>query len=311
MGVHAAVPLALGIAAMLVVASGARADSVLRPSLTAGDYWTYATNSTVAGLLDLVGRLTSRVAGRESIDVGGRPTDVYRVILNGSGTAHATLPPSMGSFEVTANWLLTGEDFLDSEQLKTVRSLFELDVTQSGTNTLLFQAQNVTTYEILDDGWRYPLAPGATGTVTMGYTFSQTTYSVLSNATSVAGNGTWTLGFSMGAAESASVAAGVFQAYPIVETWPDGTSSRFLFSATVGNDVRTEAFDAAQVRVSVSDLVAYRYQAAEPPTFLGLTLVGWALVASVAAAAVVILVYLRRRNRLRPSPPLNGPGPSP
>lgn len=312
MGVRAALPLVVGIAIMLVASGGARAESLERPVLTAGDYWTYATNLTVAGVLFLEGRLTSRVDGQETTDVDGRATDVYRVVLNGSGSARATLALPAGSLNVSADWLLTGEDFLETTQEKTVRSLYELDVMQKGSSQLLFQVQNTTTYGILDDGWRYPLAPGATGSVTMAYNVSQTIYSSLFNTTVFTGNGTWTVAFSMDAAESVSVPAGVFPAYPIVESWPDGSTSRSLFSANVGNDVRTETFNETHVLTSTSELLAYRYQAAEPPTFLGLSLVGWAIVAAaIVAAAVAVTVYVRRKKKTRPSPPLEGPGLSP
>lgn len=300
--------MALGLAVCLVVAGAARAESVDRPALSAGDYWTYATNSTVASGLILLGQVTSRVAARETADLGGRSMDVYRLVLNGSGTASVTLPPSLGSLRVTANWLLTGEDLLEASQLKVVSSLLGLDVTGTGLTQFTIQVQNTTTYVIRSDGWQYPLAPGTSGSVTMDYNYSQTIYSSFFNTTHTAGNGSWTAGFTMGAAETVSVPAGRFQTYPIVETWPDGTKGHFVFAPAAGNDVRTETYNETDVRTSTTELLAYRYQAAEPPTFLGLSLAEWLVVVVVVAAAVVI-VYLRRRKG-RPAPPLEDEGPA-
>lgn len=289
------------ISALLATAAGAHADVLERPALTVGDYWTYDTVSTVTAGVLLRGTLTSRVADLETASIAGTPQEVYRVILNGTGTARVTF----GSTRVSARWTLTGEDLLESSQLKVVEGLLGLSIAGTSPAPFTIEVQNATTYRILDDGWRFPLSSGATGSVRMDYNFSQTIYSSFFNTTTAAGNGTWTLGYAMDALTAVSVPAGTFESYPINETWPDGGVVRAYFAASVGNDVRTENYNDTGVLTSTTNLTAYRYQAAEPPTFLGLTAIQWIVIAAaVAIGTLGMVIHLRRRRRTAPPPGL-------
>ena len=73
---------------------------------------------------------------------------------------------------------------------------------------------------------------------------------------------------------------GSFDTFPIGETYPDGTSARLYFAPVAGGYARTEARNQTAV-LGTTDLVAYRYQALEPPRFLGLTLDQWAIAVAI------------------------------
>src|SRR5207247_1528451 len=69
-----------------------------------------------------------------------------------------------------------------------------------------------------------------------------------------------------------------------------------FFAPVAGNHARTEARNGT-TQLGTSELVSYRYQALEPPTFLGLTTDRWAFVAIGASAAGVLVVWWLRRRR--------------
>lgn len=306
-GMRQAALLTVAAAFLLVVPAAARAATLDRPTLTVGDYWIYRTNSTVVPGLRLDGRLTSSVIDRETATVQGAPLDVFRVVLNGTGTATVHLPPSVGSGSVTGTWLLTGEDLLETTELKPVESLFGLTVTGSGFPQFTVQVQNATYFRIDDDGWTFPLSPGRSGSVVERFNSTQTVYSSFAQPITTNGTGRWTLTYSMADLTSVTTPAGTFAAYPINETWPGGALDRHFFSPDVGNDVRTESYNGTHVLLSTTQLIGFRYQAAEPPRFLGLSLTEWAAVAAVVAIATISTVLLLRRRRKGKA--LRGAGP--
>src|SRR5207247_4047182 len=108
----------------------------------------------------------------------------------------------------------------------------------------------------------------------------------------------WNASYSIEAATSVETPAGHFDAYPIRESEPDGTETVSFFAPVAGNHARTEARNGT-TQVGTADLVSYRYQALEPPTFLGLTMDRWAFVTIGAAATTVLVVwwFCRRRKR--------------
>ncbi len=294
------------LALLLVVAPAAAGASVDRPSWTAGDFWTYRTNTTLTPGLSLTGTATSTVAGTQATAVGGSTVDAFRVTLSGSGTAAGTVSTSSGNVSVQGTWILTGEERFEPANLHPVYSLLDLSVNGTYLSVVPFslRVQNTTTFRILADGWTYPLPVGGNGSVDVGYDFVQDVYGIGGTTFHENGTGHWALGFSLGPPTSVATPAGTFTAYPEVETWPDGTSERAWYAPQVGNDVRTETFDAEGNRTSETSLVGYRYQALEPPTFLGLALTGWVVVgvAVVAGAAAAGLIR-RSRKKKTPRPP--------
>lgn len=292
---------------MLAVApSGASAASVDRPMWTPGDFWTYRTNTTLTPGLNLTGTATSTVSGTQPTLVGGSVIDALRVVLAGSGTAAGTVSTPSGNVSVQGRWIVTGEERFEPVNRHPVYSLLDLSVNGTYLNLVPFsiRVQNTTTFQVLTDGWTYPWPVGGNGSVSVGYNFTQDVYAIGGGALHRNGTGRWDLGFSLGEPAAVLTSAGPFSAYPLLETWPDGRAERSWYAPSAGNDVRTETFDANGSLTSETTLVAYRYQALETPTFLGLTLLEWAaVVVAVVVAAVAVLLLRRRSRRSKPRPP--------
>jgi len=291
---------------LVTASASAAATSLDRPAWTPGDFWTYRTNTTIIPGLALTGTATSTVAGTLPVDSGGATVDAVRVILSGSGTADGTVTTHSGPISVHGDWILTGEERLEPVNLHPLYDLLDLSVngTYGGLLPFSLRFQNTTTYRVVSDAWPYPMVVGTSGNVTLAYNFTQDLHSSILGDYHQNGTGVSVFEYSLADAASVVTPAGTFEAYPLREDAPDGTWQRLYFSPAVGNDVRMETYDGDGNLTAVSSLVAYRYQAAEPPTFLGLTLLGWALVAPAVAVVAVALVILRRRARRRKATPL-------
>ncbi len=309
------VPPARAASVLLVVllaglaASGS--PSLARPSWTPGDFWAYATNTTLLPGLYLAGSVTSTVQGTAPMPSGG--TSGYVVLLSGMGMAAGVVTNASRSVAVQGEWILTGKEIFEPLGLQPVYSLLDLSVngTAGGIVAYSIRVQNTTTFQVASSDWQYPFAAGSGGNASVVYNFTQDvtfngpwTYSHHSQ-----GTGTWAERFAAADPVDVATAAGTFQAYPITEAWPDGSHETAFESPQTGNAVRTEGYNATGNRTSVTTLTAYRYQALEPPTFLGLTAMEWAVVVSAVAAAAIGIVVLRRRSRKRRERPPEGSAP--
>ncbi len=301
--------LALGLVLLLAPLASGTPATLERPSWTPGDTWTYTSNTTLLPGLNLTGTGTSTVHGRVSMTVGGSTINAYDVLVTASGSAAGTVSNSNGTFTLAGQWILTGEERFDPVSLQLLYDLYELDV--NGTANVVFpftaRLQNTTTYEILSSDWRYPLAAGMNGNQTIRYNFTRDFYSSLYPHIHQEGVGDWSVAFLVAAPTRVATPAGSFDAFPITETWPDGSVDRMFAAPQVGNNVRSESYDAHGNRTAVSALKVYRYQALEEPTFLGLTLLGWGVVGAVIAGAVVVVIVARRMRRKKQEGEPRGP----
>lgn len=308
-GLLLVLPVLLVLAGMAVGSS----PDLGRPSLTPGDSWTYHANSTLSPGLVIDGTVTATVAARETDPVLGVSMDVFRVNMTGSGSASGRVNSPGFSGSVTGAWVLTGQELLETSELKVVSSTLDVLVngTYAGFIGFTFRVQNTTELRILDDSWQYPLAVNSTGDLQAEGSYTQDVY--MSNGHNrTTGSGSWTISFALGSPESVPTAAGTFESYPIRETWPDGTFTETDLSPVVGNAVEIRSYNATGALLATQTLTAYRYQALETPTFLGLSLVEWALAGAVAAGILIAaFVVLRRRRRVRaarlPTADLDGP----
>lgn len=302
--------LAVLLAFTLVPLSPTPMPSLDRPSWTAGDHWTYSTNTTLTAGLNLTGTVTSTVQGLQPTTVGGASVDAYQVLLSGTGSAAGNVTYSGSVFFVQGTWIVTGEERFEPVELQPVYSLFDLTVDGKYQGVLPYsvRVQNTTTFEILADGWPYPHLAASSGVVTVRYNFTQdsSVYGPTDQSRHDQGTGEWTETFSMAMPVDTATPLRTFRAFPITATWPDGSRQLSLASPEVGNDVRTESYAPGGNLTAVTVLTSYRYQALETPTYLGLTAVQWAIVAPVVAAAAVGLVAYRRRRRQKGPPPPEG-----
>lgn len=301
--------LALLLGFMIASMSPAATATLNRPAWTAGDFWTYQTDTVLTPGLNLTGTVTSSMWGTTSTSVPGGSVDAYRIVVGGSGTAAGIVHLSSGNVTVRGSWVLTGEERFDTTDLGLLYNLLDLSVNGTYENFLPFslRVQNTTTFQILANHWQYPLAAGTNGSQTVEYNFTQDVYGSSSAAHSQ-GSGEWSFGFSIAAPATETTPAGTFDAFVVTQTWPDGSRTESFASPQAGNAVRTESYSPDGNLTGVTTLTAYRYQALEAPTFLGLTAVAWAAVAAAVAAGVVAVALWYWHRRRAPRPPA---GPSP
>ncbi len=298
------------VAVLLTVPAGASGASISRPTWTVGDYWTYRSNTTLTPGLNLTGTATSTVEGTLPAAVDTSPAGSFRVILSGSGTTGGTVQTPQGPISVQGRWILTGEEHYEPDNLQLVYSLLDLSVngTYSGVLPFSLRFQNTTTFRILDTPMRYPYSVGGSGTVRMWYNFTQDLSSPIAGTFHTNGTGQRDLAWTVGDPAAVSTPAGTFQAYPIARDLIDGAFEVGYYAPSVGNDVRTDGYAVGGNRTAEDSLIAYRYQAAETPTYLGLTVMQWALVVAVAGAvAVLATVWIVRSRRRRARPPETEP----
>ena len=284
-----------------MLAGSAAATSVDRPSWTAGDFWTYRTSAIPIPGLNLSGTATSTVSGMIPTRSGGRTVDAFRILLTGEGTAMGNVSTRNGTFFVSGTWTLTGEERFEPQNLHPVYSLIDLRVNATVPIPFYTRVQNTTTYDVLADGWQYPWAVGTSGNVTLRFNTTQDAYNPAGHAQDN-GTGVSTIGFSLAAPVSVNAGAGTFDAFPLLQTYPDGSWQLLYYAPAAGNNVQTEAHDRDGHLTSRDTLVAYRYQALESSSFLGLTAIQWAVVAGIAGvgiAAVFLMCRARREKATR------------
>ena len=298
----------LGFALLTGVATPASGE-VSAPLLTAGDSWTYRTNTSIGGAFYLGGDVTLTTTGRGPVSVDGTTYDAVRFSLSGAGSANGTIEAQLGSTRASGNWVLSGNEVLESAGLKVVSSVLDLEV--SGTLhaepvAFPFQlsVQNTTTFQIVDDSWRFPLGVGNSTVVASRMNFSEDFrffYGFQTTPFHTQGSLWRNVTYRLEAQVAVDTPAGHFDSYRIREAAPDGTYSLVYYAPATGNDARTEAYNGT-AKVATSELTSYRYQALEPARFFGLTATDWVIagiaVASVAGAFVAL--WIRRRRSTPP-----------
>lgn len=286
------------------------------PQLAVGDTWTYHTNTTLGAGFRLDGDATIRVIGVGPVTVEGAIYDAVRMSVVGGGTAAGTFSTQFGSTPASGNWVLTGQEALESAGLKVVSSVLDLEAngtlhTQPVPIQFQLSVQNTTTYRLGDDAWRFPLGIGNSTVVASEMNFSEDFrlfYGFPTTPIRTAGRVWWNLTYALENQVAVDTPAGHFGAYRIRETYPGGTYSLLFYAPATGNYARTETHNDTS-EVATTELTSYRYQALEAPRFLSLTTDQWAITATVAAAGLVAVVWWLRGRR-KPAPPQPGPPPA-
>lgn len=309
------------IAAILILPTAIASSSpavVNGPLLTPGDMWTYRTNTSLAAGLSLGGRVTLTVTAHGASEVEGRMYDAYVMSVSGSGTAAGTFATQFGSTQASGDWTVTGREVIDARGLKILSTVLDLEANGTlHTNPIplpfALSVQNTTTYRLDADLWQFPLTVGMTSVVTSRMNFSEdfrlVYYGFSQPPTHLAGLAWWNMTYGIEAAVGIDPPAGHLDAYPIRETYADGSATVSYYAPVAGNHARTEAHNRTSP-VGTADLVSYRYQALEPPTFLGMTSDRWAIVALVIGAVGIVFVWWYRRRK-RPVPMFGSPPPVP
>lgn len=301
---------------LLFAAASTPSETANGPTLTPGDTWTYRTNTSLAAGFYLNGRASLTVLEHAAFAVEGATFDAYRIRVNGSGTAAGTFATQFGSAPASGTWVLTGQETVESEGLKTVASVLDLEAsgtlqTQPVPIDFQLSAQNTTTYRLIEDAWRFPLAVGTSAVVRSEINFSEDfrlSFDILTTPTHSSGLAPWDVAYRIEASAPLDTPAGRFDAFPIRQAYPDGTVNVFFYAPAAGNNVRTETYNGTEA-VATTELTSYRYQALEPARFLGLTLSDWTIVAIVVTAGTVAVLLLRRWMR-RPTKPPAAPPPA-
>jgi len=320
-------PLLLA-ASLLLVAGAARAPlgtSMNAPAWTAGDFWEYRFNTTFENSVYLNGTVRAAVGETRTEVVRGVSVEVFVVNTSGRGIMAGAFEIFNASVPVSGAWNLTGEEWITTASRKIVKSLVVIDadgkvpVPVPDTDFHLSWT-NLTTNVIVQDAFTYPVPLGFSGTVRANSSWREDVVVQLGgnppgtfvnvNQTEVA------FTVSVPATGNTSVPAGTFETFEVRESWPDGSSDRLDYAPRAGNNARTEAFNSSGGSVSRTELVAYRYRAAEPMGDPVVLAVGIGVVVAVAIGfAVLALRWQRRRSEREkeftpPSlrdPPTSGP----
>ncbi len=284
------------------------------PLLTDGDSWTYRTNTSIGGAFYLRGDVTLTTTGSGPVSVDGTPYDAVRFSLSGAGAANGTVATQFGSTRASGSWVLSGNEVLESAGLKVVSSVLDLEAsgilhTEPVAFPFQLSVQNTTTFQIVDDSWRFPLGIGNSSVVVSRMNFSEDfrfVYGLQTTSSHTQGSLWWNVTYTLETQVAVDTPAGHFDSYRIREAAPDGTYSLFYYAPATGNDARTEAYNGT-AKVATSELTSYRYQALEPARFFGLTGTDWVIagiaIAALLSAFAVLWIYFRRRS----TPPRPGP----
>src|SRR2546426_11909641 len=309
------------LAAILIVSTAAASSALAAvdgPLLIPGDTWTYRTNTSLGAGLSLDGRITLTVTARGASEVEGRMYDAYVMSVSGSGTASGSFSTQFGPAEASGEWIVTGREVLDARGLKILSTVLDLEA--NGTLHTIqvplpfaLSVQNTTYYGLDADLWQFPLTVGMTAVVSSQMNFSEdfrlVYYGFSQPPSHRAGLAWWNVTYVIEAPVGIDTPAGRFDTYPIRETYADGSMTVSYFAPAAGNHARTEAHNRTAT-VGTADLVRYRYQAVEPPTFLGLTSDRWAIVALPLGAVGIVFVWWYRRRK-RPASRPGSPPPVP
>lgn len=302
------------LAVGLLATEAGPAAAVDAPRLTVGDHWTYFTNTTTQDGFRLVGTATFAIDARAVFALNGRSHDVFQVEVGGSGNVSGRVEFEGNTYSLSGTWTLAGEEFLEVSGLKIVSSYVRLLAngrTQPLNLALTIRVENTTTFEILDDTWRFPVDAGDVGTLTERLNASEEFLAragLSEERSSTNGTGIRTLRYRAEAEERVSVPAGTFDTVRINETWPDGRYTHLYYASGVGNNVRSESYGATGTKIASTGLVSYRYQSTEPSPPSWLTILESSfIVAAIASAVVVLIVRRRKRVRIRPPGPPLGP----
>ncbi len=307
-----AVILGLALSLGTTTVTAASADA---PAWTPGDTWTFHTNTTLGAGLYFDGRATVTVIGHAPARIEGASYDSYTVSVGGEGTASGTLTTRFGSSPASGHWVLTGEQIIEAQGLTVLSSVVDLGANgtlHSQPVSLAFQlsVQNTTTYRVSKNPWHFPLTVGDSAVVQGQLNFTEDVrifYGFPTTPTHIAGLAWWNVTYTVETQVPVDTPAGRFDSYRIRQAYPDGTYSMSFFAPAAGNDARTETHNQT-AEFATADLVAYRYQALEPPKFLGLTTNQWIItvVGVVSAGALASIWWWRSRKQRKPR--LSQPG---
>jgi len=261
----------------------------------------------VASGLSLEGRVTLTVKERSTMAVEETLYDVYNLSFSGSGSAEGTIvnPLSSSNVNASGSWVLTGWELAEVGGLKRLWTVLDLEA--NGTLemdpiplTFVLRVQNTTRLRLESDAWRFPLRVGESTSLAGRMNFTEDvrfSFGGLTTPERTLGVAWWNVTYALGASVRIDTPAGAFDTFPIEETTPDGMSTRLFYAPLAGNYARTETRNETS-ELAKSDLVAYRYQAREPPRFLGLSIDQWAIAAAlIATGAAGSLWWWRRRKR--------------
>ena len=310
----------LAIASLLLLAGGARAplpSAMEAPAWSAGDYWEYRFNSTFEGSVFLNGTLRADITGLENRTVRGIAQDVIVVGTGGTGSLEGTFETPSGNVSATGVWNLTGEELFAEASRKIVKTLVRISASGhvdilNVPFTLLWT--NSTSSRVVADDWRYPVPVGFSGAVTLNSSMAEDVFLEFDSNPPLILNSTLeaeiTIAVSLTSMSNATVPAGAFETYLVQEAWPDGGHEMFEYAPAAGNNARTRTFNSTGAEVTRTELVSYRYRAAEPsadPRVVWVAVAGIAVAVAAAIALGVLLARRRRRERAYTPPSLRDP----
>ena len=300
----AAILVATFLAAMPATVGASLGTSMEAPSWAPGDFWTYRFNTTFEDTVFLNGTVRAEVLALRDVTVRGVAQDAYIVDTTGSGTLAGAF--GFGSLRIPArgSWNLTGEETFAAGSRVVLRSL--LDITGAGRIDLLnapftLHWINTTESRVVRDTWTYPVPLGFRGEVRLNSSWAEDVFvRIDQNDTTMNRTGLSESGLDLSLEDrtgEVTVPAGAFEVFVVNETWPDGSRERYDYAPGAGNNVRTVSYNASGGEVGRTELLSYRYRAAEPGEAFPVFVV--TVVAAAAALVVVLAAWALRRRRAR------------
>src|SRR5213076_1491660 len=148
-----------------------------------------------------------------------------------------------GSTRASGEWTVSGREIVDAHGLEILSSVIDLEANGTlHTNPIplpfALSVQNTTSYRLEGDPWQFPLAVGATASLSTRMNFSEdfrlVYYGVSPTPTHVAGLAWSNMTYDIQAAVGIDTPAGHFEAYPIRETFADGSFTVSFFAPVAG-----------------------------------------------------------------------------
>lgn len=302
-------------------------EMVEQPVYAPGDFWTYDASSPViqevldelgetAGDVEVNFEFTVRVEGTEDRDIGGSTVTVYNVTyiveVSASGSGEFTLDSNTTNITLSSTASSEVSAYLDRDGLEILQAqgTFEFVVNATtkdggGEVTIGFEGNGTlavtTVYDI--DTWSFPLQEGnqgreesrSTGEASFLSEFLgiNETQSLSSNVTAL---------YKVEGNTSVTVPSGTFDTLVVNSTFEDEQGvpapgyELAYWSSHAGGPVKMESYDGLGQQVAVFNLTAYRYQATERLTILGLDAIYWIPIGVGSAVLVGVVVWFLTRR---------------
>jgi hypothetical protein len=268
---------------------------VSEPQFVEGDTWTYSADMTEQSTIDMIGTIDMEIVGENTITVGSSSYSAVENAVSGAGTFSGTLL----AMPVSGNWTMTGTEYWDTQSNERVSTSLtsEMDGTVNtgmGLANLSVTSTVTTETEIVSDGWEHPIDVGQTGTVQVNLFYNLTVLIDIQGMGPMAiydeVQAPSVINYECTEKTTITVEAGTYQVYLVEITNGDGSKEVNFYLPQAGAGAWIERYDPSGAKIGDYMLQSFSYRGPDEPTptYLGLSLEYWILIA-VAGITIGIL----------------------